>query len=132
MVLEYQEFQVDFHHMADDVEGPGKRAGLLAAGIYTQTQWKNAIARFPVHGKIPHTGLVDTGTYLRSIQVESFPDHVEVGTDIVDPPYPFYLEFGTSRMPAYAHVRPMLDREEAKILAEAEEVEADIIERWSN
>lgn len=131
MQLEYREFQIDFHHMADQADGPGKRASLLAAGIYTQTQWKNAIQRFPVHGKIPHTGLVETGTYLRSIQVDPFPDHVEVGTDITDPPYPFYLEYGTSRMPAYAHVRPMLDREESNILREAEEVMADVIERYS-
>ena len=29
-----------------------------------------------------------------------------VGTNLVDPPYPYFLEYGTSRMEAKPHVRP--------------------------
>lgn len=32
-----------------------------------------------------------------------------VGTDITDPPYPYFLEYGTSRMPAYPAARPAFD-----------------------
>ena len=32
-----------------------------------------------------------------------------VGTDLVDPPYPYFLEYGTSRMPAYPAARPAWD-----------------------
>lgn len=32
-----------------------------------------------------------------------------IGTDIVNPPYPFFLEYGTSRMPAYPSARPAYD-----------------------
>jgi hypothetical protein len=32
-----------------------------------------------------------------------------VGTDLVDPPYPFFLEYGTSKMPAYPAARPAWD-----------------------
>jgi len=33
----------------------------------------------------------------------------EIGTDLADPPYPFYLEYGTSKMPAYPSARPAFD-----------------------
>jgi len=32
-----------------------------------------------------------------------------IGTDLIDPPYPFFLEYGTSRMPAYPSARPAFD-----------------------
>jgi hypothetical protein len=32
-----------------------------------------------------------------------------IGTDLTNPPYPFFLEYGTSRMPAYPAARPAWD-----------------------
>jgi len=37
------------------------------------------------------------------------PVEVIVGTDLTDPPYPYFLEFGTSRMPAYPSARPAFE-----------------------
>lgn len=62
-------------------------------------------------GEPPH---VETGTYARSIHPETvlvIPGLVQVGigSDISDPPYPEYLEFGTSRMEARPAARPAFD-----------------------
>lgn len=49
-------------------------------------------------------GLVDTGAYLLSVFAEeaSGPTHWEVGTNLTDPPYPWFLEYGTARgIPAH-------------------------------
>ncbi len=32
-----------------------------------------------------------------------------IGTNLTSPPYPFFLEYGTSRMPAYPTARPAFD-----------------------
>jgi hypothetical protein len=32
-----------------------------------------------------------------------------IGTDLTDPPYPFFLEYGTSKMPAFPAARPAWD-----------------------
>ena len=34
------------------------------------------------------------------------PVEVTIGTDLTDPPYPYFLEFGTSRMSAHPSARP--------------------------
>lgn len=131
IVLDYRDFQHDIHGMQDDVENEGRRAALLAAAIFTQSRWKEAIAQFPMHGRHPHVGLVDTGSYLRSIMYEFVGTSVIIGTDISDPPYPMFLEFGTSRMPAYPHVRPMLDANEGKIIGEIATVLKTFLGRYS-
>lgn len=68
----------------------------LAAAKPITNQWKQNIGDWP---------LIETGTYRRSIHEEVFQDVSEpgqvvvlIGTDIADPPYPAFLEFGTSRM----------------------------------
>jgi hypothetical protein len=45
--------------------------------------------------------------WLRSIGGD--PKTAMIGTDLTDPPYPFFLEFGTVRMPAYPAARPAWD-----------------------
>jgi HK97 gp10 family phage protein len=62
--------------------------GLLAGANLFANAWKEAA---------PYR----TGTYRRSIHVETAERagenvQVKVGTDQTDPPYPFYLEYGTS------------------------------------
>lgn len=42
---------------------------------------------------------------------------VIIGTDLTDPPYPYFLEYGTSRMPAYPAARPAFDETKDVALA---------------
>lgn len=68
----------------------------LAAAKPISNQWKQNIGDWP---------LILTGTYRRSIHEEVFQESTQpgqvlvlIGTDIVDPPYPAFLEWGTSKM----------------------------------
>lgn len=82
-------------------------AGLLSGGELFSNAWKKAA---------PYK----TGTYRRSISPEvrsSEPGNIAVaiGTDITDPPYPMFLEYGTSRMPPHPSMRPAFDENREKI-----------------
>jgi len=76
-----------------------------------------------------------TGTYRGSIYTETLQTRgqdvaVAVGTDITDPPYPFFLEYGTSRMPLpHPSMRPALDETRDAIIAEVRHVIEQQIER---
>lgn len=76
--------------------------GIKAAAMtHTEARWKR-------------TAPVDTGSYRRSIHTvieDASWDYcrVVVGTDIIDPPYPWFLEVGTSRMSARPSARPAFD-----------------------
>jgi hypothetical protein len=48
-------------------------------------------------------------------QTEGYTAHV--GTDLVDPPYPYFLEYGTSRMAARPSARPAFDEMKDTALA---------------
>ena len=66
-----------------------------------------------------------TGTYRRSIHNEVIHQsrdraEIAIGTDLDDPPYPFFLEFGTSRMPPHPSARPAFDKKKD---AAAQEIE---------
>lgn len=60
---------------------------------------------------------VETGTYRRSIHTETdaTPDSSIVGTNLTNPPYPVYLEFGTGRMAARPSARPAAERARRKL-----------------
>jgi HK97 gp10 family phage protein len=80
------------------VQSTGLQSAALAGAKPISNGWKDGIQKWP---------LIKTGTYRRSIHeqvfaAESAPAQVVVaiGTDIVDPPYPMFLEYGTSKMPA--------------------------------
>jgi len=47
---------------------------------------------------------------LRSVEVT-------VGTDLVDPPYPYFLEFGTSRMSARPSARPAFEESKGQAIS---------------
>jgi len=78
-------------------------ASLIAGALLIANEWKR---------RAPYR----TGTYRRSIHVAGHPEltpdfegpslapdreplTVKMGTAIIDPPYPIFLEYGTSRMP---------------------------------
>ena len=81
---------------------------------------------------ITEKGLIKTGTMRRSIHsepIDSFDElSVRVGTSIEDPPYPFYLEFGTknedgsTKMSAKPFLRPALDESEKEAIKEVGDV----------
>jgi len=74
--------------------------GMEAGGIVIKNRWQQ-LAPFK------------TGHYRRSIAVVRERTRVVIGTDIVDPPYPFWLEFGTRRMPkGKPSARPAVDQSE--------------------
>ncbi|HYI67134.1 MAG TPA: HK97-gp10 family putative phage morphogenesis protein [Candidatus Limnocylindrales bacterium] len=88
-----------------DRTGPAMATALEAAALPLENGWKENVRAYP---------LVLTGSYMRSIHHETGPAEagravVLVGTDIVDPPYPKFLEFGTSRMSPKPTARPALD-----------------------
>jgi len=83
---------------------------LKAGGLVIQNQWKRNIVDM---------GAVLTGTYLRSVSMEQTgPNEVTIGSDIIDPPYPEYVEFGTSRMEARPAARNAIDSTEAAVIEE--------------
>lgn len=95
----------------------GSRALVTAGEAAAQplvNAWKENIQAYPV---------ILTGTYLRSVHHEVGDvdrDQVEilVGTDIVDPPYPLFLEFGTRYMSARPTARPAYDESQDEMAAE--------------
>jgi HK97 gp10 family phage protein len=88
-------------------------AAMSGAGII-ENQWKT---------DAPYK----TGQYKRSIHREIVHQdrgraEVAIGTDIVDPPYPFFLEYGTSRMPPHPSARPAFDKKKEEAAKEIEEM----------
>lgn len=74
----------------DNNVGQARKVALVAGALKFQNKWKENVG-------------VVTGTYRRSIQHEVEEEStttttVVVGTNIVDPPYPFYTEYGTSKI----------------------------------
>lgn len=99
---------------------------LEAAALPLENAWKDNVASYYTKageaGPGGKRGLVRTGNYLRSIhhqRVESAArPTVVVGTDIVDPPYPVYLELGTSRMSPKPTARPAFDEKRGEMAHE--------------
>lgn len=78
------------------VQGEIVQLTALAAAKPITNQWKDNIQSWP---------LIKTGTYRRSVhevvfaaETTSTQAAVIIGTDIADPPYPLFLERGTSKM----------------------------------
>lgn len=70
------------------------------------------------HPSLPeHPPARDYGWLVEHIIIDNRDDELEVGAEITDPPYPFYLEFGTENMdmrpwlwPAKENVWPDIER----------------------
>lgn len=82
--------------LSRNVSGSKRTAALMAGGLVIEAEWKRIV---------PY----ETGTYRRSIHTEPEGIDVIVGTNIDDPPYPRFLEFGTSRMSPHPSARPAFD-----------------------
>jgi len=50
-----------------------------------------------------------------------------IGTNITDPPYPAFIEFGTSKMPARPFLGPAMDSERDAVLKEVGEALGELI-----
>jgi len=104
---------------------------LKSGGLVIANEWKR---RAPIK----------TGTYRRSIHVagaaEKTPDFegteldepgdkltVKVGTNIKEPPYPQFLEYGTSRMPPHPSAGPAMDATREEVLKEVGAVLAELV-----
>jgi HK97 gp10 family phage protein len=112
------EVLAQLNEMDRKLSGEVTSAALQAGALPIQNRWKELV-RDRAH---------KTGSYMRSIHTEVIAGHMGgrmreaiVGTDIVDPPYPFFLEFGTSRMAPRPTMRPALDEK-------ASEAEAEVID----
>jgi HK97 gp10 family phage protein len=102
----------------------------LAAAKPIENAWKRNVQRVAFK----------TGSYLRSIHSEIVAEgkgkgsegedlELHIGTDIEDPPYPFFLEYGTSRMSAHPSMTPAFEDNKNKAIKEAEAVFAKVVER---
>lgn len=108
-------------------------AAMVSGGLLTANYWKE-------------TALWKSGTYRRAIHVAGHPDltpdfegevipaprdplMVIVGLDIQEPPYPIYLEYGTSRMEAKPRAGPALDATAKAVLKEVGEAFEKLLEQ---
>lgn len=101
MSLDIRDFEQGLKAMDDAMSEQAMVNALkLGAGVFQRT-WKR---------KVPYR----SGTYRRSIKFKVLERSsqrviVAVGTNIVDPPYPVFLEYGTRKMKARPSARPAWD-----------------------
>jgi HK97 gp10 family phage protein len=98
--------------LAGEEQEKVKRTALLEGGNVLRNAWMDHIS--PAY----HNFL--TGNYKRSIQAfyEPSDQAVYVGTDITEPPYPYWLEVGTSKMSARPALVPAFEGSKDKIFEE--------------
>jgi HK97 gp10 family phage protein len=107
MTLDISDFEAGLRAMDDALSEQAMVNALkLGAGVF-QRSWKR---------KVPYR----SGTYRRSIQVKILERGsqrviVAIGTNIVDPPYPLFLEYGTRKMKARPSARPAWDESKAGV-----------------
>lgn len=83
--------------------GTAKEQILFEFGAYFTDKWD---------GQIAQKHVIDTGRFRNSIDHAEESDATYIGTPLgkdgskTDPPYPIYLELGTSKMPARPTLRP--------------------------
>lgn len=98
---------------------------LMVGAMPLNDRWKENIQQWP---------LVRTGAYMRSVHVELVSQgpqsaEVMVGTNLVDPPYPYFLEFGTWAMTPKPVARNALDATYDDVVRESNRAFAYLLER---
>jgi HK97 gp10 family phage protein len=94
-----------------------------AAGLPIERTWKSMFRPSgapSIAGAPPRR---QSGQYSRSIHIEveavgADKAVVRVGTNLTDPPYPWFLEFGTSRMPPHPIARPAFEKSKGEAARE--------------
>lgn len=105
--------------LSDQMAGRNLEAAATAGALVFDRAWKELFRSSSdpsIPGAPPRR---QTGTYSRSIHPETLAvtrdsATVEVGTNIDSPPYPVFLEYGTSRMPAHPIARPAFEQNTAE------------------
>ena len=115
------ELLAQLNEMDRKLSGEVTTAALQAGALPIQNRWKELTP-------------IKTGRYRSSIHTEVIAGmrggrvrEAIVGTDIVAPPYPFYLEFGTSRMAPRPSMRPALDEKADEAVDEVIAVVNDLL-----
>jgi HK97 gp10 family phage protein len=109
--------------LADRAAEDALVAAGIAGGLVVERTWKTLFrhaSEASIAGLPPRR---QTGQYAQSIHVEVLERSrsrvvVAIGTSITDPPYPVFLEYGTSRMPAHPIARPAFDQSKAEATEE--------------
>ena len=101
-------------HLIDAIEIALPVAALASAKPFENAWKRNVQANF-----------FKTGNYMRSIHSTivahaSSTLELHIGTDIVDPPYPLFGEYGTSRMKARPSMTPAFVSEKDRAITESE------------
>lgn len=55
--------------------------------------------------------------------------HGVIATNLASPPYPYFLEYGTSRMPAYPAARPAFDEMQGEAVREIGRIGGELVEQ---
>jgi HK97 gp10 family phage protein len=95
-----------------------------SAGEVVVNEWKRTFRKKSEQSVAGLPPRVQSGTYRRAIHLELVSHsrtrvEVVVGPSIIDPPYPAYLEYGTSRMSPHPIARPAWDRSKVPARDEA-------------
>jgi HK97 gp10 family phage protein len=125
-------------------------AALVPGALVVQNEWKR---QAPHNESSPPTKqpTKSTGQYRRSIHIgghtELAPDfegqdmgyhhrsssphraHVAVGTNITDPPYPYFLEEGTSRMAARPSAGPAFEEKKDEAVEEIRDALRELVRK---
>lgn len=94
----------------------------LASAKPIENAWKRNV----------QTSFFKTGNYMRSIHSTvvartSRTLELHIGTDLTNPPYPFFGEYGTSRMRARPTMTPAFTSEQNRAIKEAEIVFTKVV-----
>lgn len=125
-LIDSKELERKLNRLADDVAADTLANAAEVGAKVIENEWEDLMLQDPTTYK--------TGQYRRSVTTEvaeTSRDQAEVHvfTDIDDPPYPNFLEFGTSKMKARPKARPAFDNKKDEAVKEVRKALADLIRK---